>query len=80
MKRPATVGGRYKGKKVKEGGRLGAFGAPGGPAGEDGSVEAAAGSEFAADNAPFGTDGGDDVVEHFVDGVFVKNTEIPVSE
>src|SRR5258708_36466789 len=31
-----------------------------GPAGEDGGREAAAGSEFAADNAPFGLHGVDD--------------------
>jgi len=42
------------------------------PTGEDGGGEAAAGSEFAADDAPFGLDGGDDVAQHFVDGVFVE--------
>jgi len=43
------------------------------PAGEDGGCQAAAGSEFAADHAPFGLHGGDDVAQHSVDGVFVEN-------
>jgi len=36
------------------------LGADLGPAGEDGGGEAAAGSEFAANHAPFGLHGGDD--------------------
>src|SRR5229473_283372 len=51
-----------------------------GPAGEDGGGEAAAGSEFAADDAPLGADGGDDIAENFVHGVFVKNAEAAVGE
>src|SRR6266851_4434989 len=51
-----------------------------GPAGEDGGGEAAAGSEFAADDAPLGAHGGDDVAEDFVDGVFVKDAEAAVGE
>jgi len=31
-----------------------------------------AGSEFAADDAPFGLHGGDDVTQDFVNGVFVE--------
>src|SRR5713226_6419271 len=54
--------------------------ANGGPAGKDGGGEAAAGSEFAADDAPFGANGGDDVAEDFVDGVFVKDAEAAVGE
>src|SRR5712692_5051422 len=54
--------------------------ANGGPAGEDGGGEAAAGREFAADDAPFGANGGDDVAEDFVDGVFVKDAEPAVGE
>src|SRR6266481_7558864 len=55
-------------------------GAGGRPAGEDGGGEAAAGGEFAADDAPFGADGGDDVAEDFVDGVFVEDAEIAIGE
>jgi len=43
-----------------------------GPAGEDRRGEAAARSEFAADDAPFGLHGGDDVAQDFVNGVFVE--------
>src|SRR5258708_2832805 len=46
------------------------LGADLGPAGEDGGGEAAAGSEFAADDAPFGLHGGDDVAQDFDNGVF----------
>jgi hypothetical protein len=49
--------------------------AGGRPAGEDGGGEAAAGGEFAADDAPFGADGGDDIAEDFVDGVFVEDAD-----
>ena len=55
-------------------------GADGGPAGEDGGGEAAAGSECAADDAPFGADGADDVVEDFVNGVFVEDAEVAIGE
>ena len=41
-----------------------------GPAGEDRRGEAAARSEFAADDEPFGLHGGDDVAQDFVNGVF----------
>ena len=54
------------------------MGAGGGPAGEDGGREAAARSEFAADDAPFGADGSDDVAENFVDGVFVEDAEVAI--
>src|SRR6267378_3154302 len=56
------------------------LGGDGGPASEDGGGEAAAGSEFAADDAPFGADGGDDVAEDFVDGVFVEDAEAAIGE
>src|SRR5882724_12794638 len=55
-------------------------GAGGGPAGEDGGGKAAAGSEFAADDAPFGADGGDDVVKDFIGGVFVEDAEVAIGE
>src|SRR6266849_8069217 len=51
-----------------------------GPAGEDGGGQAPAGSEFAADDAPFRADGGDDVTEEFVDRVFVENAQAAVGE
>ena len=51
-----------------------------GPASEDGGGEAAAGGEFAADDAPLGADGGDDVVENLVDGVFVEDAEVAIGE
>src|SRR2546430_1823009 len=51
-----------------------------GPAGEDRGGEAAARSEFAADDAPLGANGGDDVAEDFVDGVFVEDAEAAVGE
>src|SRR5713101_5073698 len=51
-----------------------------GPAGEDGGGEATAGGEFAANDAPFGADGGDDVAENFVDGVFVEDAEVAIGE
>src|SRR5438105_14955263 len=50
------------------------------PAGEDRGGEAAARSEFAADDAPFGANGGDDVAQHFIDGVFVEDAEAAVGE
>src|SRR6266850_7553525 len=56
------------------------LGGDGGPASEDGGGEAAAGSEFAADDAPFGADGGDDVAEDFVDGVFVEDAKAAIGE
>jgi hypothetical protein len=48
-------------------------------AGEDGGGEAAARGEFAADDAPFGLNGGDDVAQHFVDGVFVEDALAAIS-
>src|SRR6266446_6520063 len=56
------------------------LGGDGGPTGEDGGGEAAAWGEFAADDAPFGADGGDDVVEDFVDGIFVEDAEAAIGE
>ena len=52
----------------------------GGPAGEDGRGEAAAGGEFTSDEAPFGAHSGDEVAEDFVDGVFVEDAEITIGE
>ncbi len=52
----------------------------GGPAGEDRGGEAAAGGEFTADDAPLRANGGDDIVEDFVDGVFVEDAEAAVGE
>jgi hypothetical protein len=52
----------------------------GGPASEDGGGEAAAGGEFAADDAPFWEHGGDEIAEDFVDGVFVEDAEIAIGE
>lgn len=52
----------------------------GGPAGEDGGGQAAAGSEFAADNAPFRANGFDDVAKDFVHRVFVEDAEVTVGE
>src|SRR5713226_7683865 len=54
--------------------------ADGGPAGEDGGGEAAAGSEFAADDTPFGANRGDDVAQDFIDGIFVEDAEAAVGE
>src|SRR5712692_8255124 len=51
-----------------------------GPAREDGRGQAAAGGEFAAHDAPFGLNGGDDVAEDFVDGVFVEDAQAAVGE
>ena len=56
------------------------FAAGTGPAGLDSGVQAAAGGEFAADDTPLRPDGGDDVMEDLVDGVFVEDTEITVGE
>ena len=50
------------------------------PPGEDGGIQAAAGSEFALDDAPDRISGFDDVAEHFVYGIFVKNAQIAKSE
>src|SRR6266852_1170654 len=51
-----------------------------GPAGEDGGGEATAGGEFAANETPFGANGGDDVAENLVDGVFVEDAQAAVGE
>src|SRR6266571_4571515 len=51
-----------------------------GPAGEYGGGQAAAGGEFAAHDAPFGLHGGHDVVQHFVNGIFVEDAQAAVSE
>src|SRR5258708_2805259 len=56
------------------------LGADLGPAGEDGGGEAAAGGEFAADHAPFGLNGGDDVAQHSGDGGFVEDAQGAVGE
>ena len=50
------------------------------PPGEDGGIQAAAGSEVALDDAPDRISGFDDVAEHFVYGIFVKNAQIAVGE
>src|SRR5207248_11049781 len=42
--------------------------------------EAAARGKVAAENAPFGANGGDDVAENFVDGIFVEDAEAAVGE
>ena len=55
-------------------------GGEGGPAGEDGGGEAAAGGEFAAHDAPFRANGGDDVAEDFVDSIFVEDAQAAVGE
>src|SRR6266853_1432469 len=51
-----------------------------GPAGEDGGGQASSGSKFATNDAPFGADGGDDVAQDFVDGVFVEDAQAAVGE
>src|SRR5216683_1554498 len=51
-----------------------------GPPGEDGGGEAAAGSKFAADDTPFGLNGGDDVAKNFVHRVFVEDAQAAVGE
>src|SRR6266850_7525212 len=51
-----------------------------GPAGEDGSDQASSGCKFATDDAPFGADGGDDVAQDSVDGVFVEDAQAAVGE
>jgi hypothetical protein len=52
----------------------------GGPAGEDGGGQAAAGCEFAADHAPFRANGGDDIAENFVHSVFIEDAQAAVGE
>src|SRR6266853_2204689 len=49
-----------------------------GPAGEDGGGQTSSGSKFATDDAPFGADGGDDVAQDFVDGVFIEDAQAAV--
>src|ERR1700676_4269053 len=51
-----------------------------GPSGKDRGSQAAAGREFAADDAPFGLHGGNDVAQDFVDGVFVEDAQVTISE
>jgi hypothetical protein len=51
-----------------------------GPAGEDGGGQSAARSELAANDAPFGARGLDDINEDFVHGVFIKNSQITVCQ
>lgn len=51
-----------------------------GPAGEDGSGQAAAGREFAADDTPLRANGFDNVAEDFVHSVFVEDAQIAVGE
>ena len=50
------------------------------PSRKDGGCQAAAWGEFAANDAPFRLDGVDDVVEHFVHGVFVEDAEVAVGQ
>jgi hypothetical protein len=52
----------------------------GGPAGEDRGGETTAGGEFAADEAPFGVEGGDEFAKDSVDGVFVEDAEVAIGE
>src|SRR5450432_3380247 len=59
--------------------RTSATGEPG-PAGEDGSGQAAAGSKFASHDAPFRTGGFHDVVENLVHGIFVEYAQVPVGQ
>src|SRR2546426_7521531 len=56
------------------------LGINGGPAGEDGSGQSTARSEFAADEAPLRANGFDDIVENFVHGVFVEDPQAAVGE
>src|SRR5881296_1641298 len=52
----------------------------GGPAGEDGSGQSTARSEFAADEAPLRANGFDDIAENFVHRVFVEDPQAAVGE
>ena len=56
------------------------MGGKSGPAREDGSGKAAARCELAADDTPFRVNRGDNVLEDFVDRVFVKNAQAAVSQ
>src|SRR5579872_2464823 len=51
-----------------------------GPAGFHVGEEAAAGGEFAADEAGDWFRGGDDIAQHAIDGIFVKNSKIAIGE
>src|SRR5713101_3891765 len=51
-----------------------------GPASKDRGGQAAARREFAANDAPFGSDGVQDVTENLIHGIFIKNAQIAVSE
>src|SRR5260370_17845873 len=55
-------------------------GRPAGPAGVDARGQAAAGSEFAANNAPDRLGGFHDIAQDPVDGVFVKDSEAAVRQ
>src|SRR5271166_5255497 len=50
------------------------------PACKNGSVQATTGSEVPFDDAPDGPGGFDDVLEHFVDGIFIENAQIAIGE
>src|SRR5260370_17752102 len=54
--------------------------ADGGAGGEEGSGEAGEGGEFGANDAPLGANGGDDVAENFIDGVFVEDAQAAIGE
>src|ERR1700730_6257088 len=49
-----------------------------GPSGKHRGGQATSGGEFAADDAPFGLDGGHDVAQDFVDGIFVENPQVAI--
>lgn len=50
------------------------------PAGFDVGEETAAGGEFAADEAGDRFRGGDDIAQHAIDGILVKNSKIAIGE
>src|SRR5579885_1680739 len=54
--------------------------ANGGPAGENRGGQATTGREFAADKAPLRMDRLNNVAQHTIDGVFVEDTEVAVSQ
>src|ERR1700730_16360109 len=51
-----------------------------GPTGKDRRSQAAAGSELAPDDAPFGLDGGNYVAQDLVDGIFVENAQVAIGK
>src|SRR5579864_2878634 len=50
------------------------------PAGFNAGEKAAAGGEFTADEAADRFRGGDDIAQHAIDGILVKNSKIAISE